>query len=64
MPKTPGQYKNFSTRRLRVDLHHRLRIAAVKRGLPIQEFINVPLELGLQQLEQQEVEQQRWGQTQ
>jgi len=42
------QYKHFSTRRLRADLHQRLRMLAASQGTSMEGVINWVLQAGLE----------------
>ncbi len=45
------QYKNFSTRRFRADLHYRLRIAAATLHITMEEVFNLVVAEGLDVVE-------------
>jgi len=45
------QYKSFTSRRFRADLHYRLKLLAATQERTMEEILNEALELGLIQLE-------------
>jgi hypothetical protein len=45
------QYKAYSTRKMRADLHTRMRVVAGQLGLSIEEAFNLIVEAGLEKLE-------------
>jgi len=47
------QYKNFSTRRFRADLHYRLRLLAAVKNCSQEEALNYVVEAGLRECEKQ-----------
>ena len=48
-----GQYKSFTTRRFRADLHYRMRLLAASTNRTQQDIFNDIVQLGLDQLEKQ-----------
>lgn len=48
MPNADRQYKHFSTRRLKADLHQRLRMLAASQGTSMEGVINWVIQAGLE----------------
>ena len=46
-----GQFKNFTTRKFRADLHYRLKLLAATRKVTMEEMFNEVVEKGLDELE-------------
>lgn len=53
------QYKNFSTRRFRADLHYRLRLVALQMNVTQEEAMNIVVENGLGVVEASLAKQER-----
>jgi hypothetical protein len=45
------EYKSYSTRKFRVDLHERLRIVAAVERKTIEDMLNLVIERGLREYE-------------
>lgn len=46
-----NQYKNFTTRRFRADLHHKLRMLAAAANVTNEEMFNIVVQLGEEEVE-------------
>jgi len=47
----PGQFKNFTTRKFRADLHYRLRIFAATKEISVEIALNEVIEKGLNEID-------------
>jgi len=45
------QFKSFTTRKMRADLHYRLKLNSAQRGITMEQALNEALEAGLIQME-------------
>lgn len=48
-----SQYKTYSTRRFRRDLHERMKLFAAIMGITVEEAFNMIMERGLDSLEKE-----------
>jgi len=49
---TKEEFKSFTTRKMKADLHYRLKLNSAQRGITMEQAMNEALEIGLGQLEQ------------